>query len=63
MLSIHAVAALMFLTATIQDQPSVSGLKRMEETRRCMGTTLRVVLYAPTEILGRKALDLAFARA
>ncbi|MCY2950157.1 MAG: FAD:protein FMN transferase [Planctomycetota bacterium] len=63
MLSIHTIAALMFLTATIQDQPSVSGLKRMEETRRCMGTTLRVVLYAPTEILGRKALDLAFARA
>ena len=63
MLSIHTIAALMFLTATIQDQPSVSGLKRMEETRRCMGTTLRVVIHAPTEILGRKALDLAFARA
>ena len=48
MLSIHTIAALMFLTATIQDQPSVSGLKRMEETRRCMGTTLRVVIHAPT---------------
>lgn len=63
MVSIHAIATLMSLTVMMQDQPSGSRLKRLEESRRCMGTTLRVVLYAPTESMGRKALDRAFARA
>jgi len=63
MVSIHAIATLMSLTVMMQDQPSGSRLKRLEESRRCMGTTLRLVTYAPTESMGRKALDRAFARA
>lgn len=63
MVSIHTIATLMSLTAMMQDQSTGSRLKRLEESRRCMGTTLRLVTYAPTESMGRKALDRAFARA
>ena len=38
-------------------------LKKVEESRKCMGTTLRIVIHAPTETIGRKALEKAFARA
>ena len=38
-------------------------LKKEEESRKCMGTTLRIVIHAPTETIGRKALEKAFARA
>lgn len=39
------------------------GLERFEESRKCMGTTLRVVVHAPTALAGRQALERAFARA
>jgi thiamine biosynthesis lipoprotein len=35
----------------------------MEESRKCMGTTLRLVVYAPTANAGRRAMEMAFARA
>lgn len=64
MVSILALASWWAAAAFAQQPPSpTTPLKRMEESRRCMGTTLRLVIHAPTEARGRVALDRAFARA
>lgn len=59
--SIAGAFFILMLAGTVHAQEP--NLKRMEEARKCMGTTLRVVIHAPSELAGRKALERAFARA
>jgi len=54
---------LFIILTTSAPGQAASGLERMEESRKCMGTTLRLVVHAPTANAGRRALELAFARA
>lgn len=58
---VTATIFIMWLMGAANGQET--NLKRVEESRKCMGTTLRLVIHAPTEPTGRRALERAFARA
>lgn len=60
----RSIAGAFFVLGVVGANPAQEpSLRRMEESRKCMGTTLRVVIHAPAELTGRMALERAFARA
>ena len=50
------------LLATATAPPTATSLKRYEFTRREMGVSFRIVLYAPKEAAANRAADAAYAR-
>lgn len=56
-------ATFFIMCLTTASNGQEANLKRIEESRKCMGTTLKLVIHAPTEPTGRRALERAFARA